>query len=228
MSRTMARHGIAAALLCLGTAASGQESVPLPGFRPDCRPHDAPECWRRYESEFMARWPGVANRLGDTLRLELWRFGVLEVVDWPAPSDQTQLWAFRGVLDEHGLVLLDETRYIGHELWLINSRTFQRQGLPCWVTPSPDERWLFCGEGEWGEEGPAGQVRIYEMAGDSAVLAMAADLGPYRPVDVRWSGEDRVEFRKARLTQYGDLELEQCINTAVHEATGWTVSMCRP
>ena len=78
----------------------------------------------------------MVQRRGDTLVVKLQAWGTLSLVDFPPPSDQLRRWAFRGMLRRSGTLLIDELRYIGHEMWLIHPARGDFERVPCWITPS--------------------------------------------------------------------------------------------
>jgi hypothetical protein len=212
--------------LLLAPAALGAQGGDVhPGFRPDCTPLDSAACWRSHEEQFLARWPDAAERRGDTLIIALDDWGRFTVVDRPPPGDQTRMWAFRGVLERLGLVLVDELRYLGHDLWLIDPRSGVPQQLPCWIVPSSYDLHLFCGEGTWDEMGPSGSAAIYEMVGDSAVLRTRQALGPYQPVGVSWDGLNRVEFQRRPIDRHNGTP-PGCTSAFEKVDGEWTYTEC--
>lgn len=213
-------------LLTVGIGVSNpvfaQDSPPL-GVRPsECVPLHSPDCWRQGEEELMRRWPRAAIRSGDSLVVRLESWGALTFVDIPPRGDEVRRWAFRGVLDASGYVLVDDLRYLGYELWLIHPPSLQVEKLPCWITPSPRETWLYCSRFSVEEEDPRGSVAIYRMRGRTPVLEVRHELGPYRPLEVEWLDDRRVQFI---MVPWGGGEGgRQCKQLA--EATGWQLRAC--
>lgn len=214
-------------LLAAATPLWGQEEE-KPGSRPDCQPPDAVACWRQDEQAFIEQWPEIATRNGDTLTIHLDSWGVLQLIDFPAIGDQKRMWAFRGVANRGDGILIDELRYHGRELWMIDRIVGDVVKFPCGILPSPSESWLFCAWSEFDEMAMAyrGTVRIYAMnSRDAPVLEVEHNLGPFRAVRPQWVEYGRVEFGVEHLTGEKAGEETGCTFTLDHREE-WRFSDC--
>lgn len=207
---------------CVSRSVVAQDVPPLSARPSECVPLHSAECWRQGEEDVMRQWPGIAARRGDSLVINLESWGILTFVDVPPRGDEIRRWAFRGVLEASGYVVVDDLRYLGYELWLIHPPSLQVERLPCWITPSPRETWLYCSTFSAEEEDAQGSVAIYRMRTRTPVLEVRHELGPYRSQQVEWLDERRVQF--IMVPWRASEEVREC--RQLSERGGWQLEAC--